>query len=54
MMTNDLSKQTAEHLMRIEESQDTPVEIPTVDYIPWEDCLSDGMLAVLFNAGVTG
>ena len=56
MLTEELSKQMEAHLMRIEKEREA-VSVPAVqtfDYIPWEDCLSDGMLAVLFNAGVTG
>lgn len=51
MYQEELSKLMAERLARIEEYADEPV---TMDYVPWEDCLSDGMLAVLFQRGVTG
>ena len=56
ILTEELSKQMEARLMRIEkEREQEPIaDVQTFDYIPWEDCLSDGMLAVLFNAGVTG
>ena len=56
MLTQELSKQMEAHLMRIEkERAQEPVlpDVPVMDYVPWEDCLSDGMLAVLFSKGVT-
>ena len=50
MFTNDLSQQSAEHIARTKEvDKDVRIELPTIDYIPWEDCLSDCMLNVLFK-----
>lgn len=57
MLTEELSKQMEAHLARIEKEREQTVlvkERPTLDYVPWEDCLPDGMLAVLFQRGVTG
>jgi hypothetical protein len=57
MLTQELSKQMEAHLMRIEKEKAQEAllpEVQTMDYVPWEDCLPDGMLAVLFQRGVTG
>ena len=51
MLTEEMSKLMAAHLERLKEKPDEPV---TMDYIPWHDCLPDGMLAVLFKDGITG
>ena len=50
MFTNDLSQQSAERIARTKEvAKDVQTNLPTIDYIPWEDCLSDCMLNVLFK-----
>ena len=51
MLTEEMSKLMAAHLERLKEKPDEPV---TMDYIPWHDCLPDGMLAVLFKDGIRG
>ena len=50
MFTKDLSQQSAERIARTKEvAKDVQTNLPTIDYIPWEDCLSDCMLNVLFK-----
>ena len=56
MLPEQISKEMKAHLARIEKEREETVlvkELPTMNYVPWEDCLSDGMLAVLFSKGVT-